>query len=363
MTGCDMVRTRLVSQQITGSRFSKPGEVVQWMGSVQAQDYPAALWGVGLRTPAATRDSIERAIAKKQIVRTWPMRGTLHFVAPNDVRWMLRYLTPRIVSRASMRFRQLHLDEATFARSRTILAKILRGGKQLARDSIYALLERNRVSCRGQRGIHILWKLSQEGLVCFGPREGKQPTFVLLDEWVPSAKIPPRDVALATLAKRYFTSHGPATLKDFAWWSGLAAADARSALEEVKGTFASEDIAGQTCWFQEKIAARPVTEQSVCLLPAFDEFLVAYKDRSAAIDAPHARQAHPGGGILRPTVLIDGKIIGTWKRTVEKDVVVIQLSTFITLSKPQRVDVEGSAERYGRFWGTRVAIKTRTERK
>jgi hypothetical protein len=246
MTSRDIVRLRQQNQHITASQSEKPDDVVHWMGAVQAQDYPAALWAVGLRTRKATDETVEQAIAERTIIRTWPIRGTLHFVTPSDVRWMLKYLTPRIVARAAPRFRQLRLDEATFSRSESIFTKALQGGKQRTRDAMFALLERNRISCAGQRGIHILWKLAQEGLICFGPRDGKQSTFVLLDEWIPGRMILPREEAIAELAKRFFMSHGPATLKDFTWWSGLTTGDARSGLEDVRALFASQSIDGMT---------------------------------------------------------------------------------------------------------------------
>lgn len=195
--------------------------MVAFFGAVHAQDYRGALWGVGQRVAGATEADVERALAERSIVRTWPMRGTLHFVAPDDVRWMLRLLAPRAIARAAGRHRQLGLDAATFAQSRDRLTAVLAGGNQLTRDAIYAELDRSGISTAGQRGIHILAQLAMEGVICFGARRSKQQTFALLDEWVPSSRMLEGDEALAELAARYFASHGPATLADFAWWSGL----------------------------------------------------------------------------------------------------------------------------------------------
>jgi hypothetical protein len=357
MTVSALARHRVVNQQIPGIRFNKPGDLVAWMGAVQAQDYPAALWGVGLRTHGATQESIQKAIAAKKIVRTWPMRGTLHFVAPSDVRWMLNYLTPRVVARAASRFRQLQLADATFSSSRLVIEKALSGGKFLTREAMYALLERSRISCAGQRGIHILWKLAQEGLICFGPHEGKHPTFVLLDEWIPETRIPSREEAIAILARKFFASHGPATLRDFVWWSGLPVAEARTALEEIKVSFASDVVAKQTYWFPVKSPKSNKAIRTAHLLPAFDEFLVGYKDRSAAVDAKHARRAHPGGGILNPTIVMDGRIIGTWKRTIKQDTVFAQIRSFIRLNNDQHRNIEKAVERYAAFLGKSSAIR------
>lgn len=188
MTTKDINRLRLVNQKISGGKFKSPAEVVRWMGAMQAQDYPGALWGVGLRTEESTLAAVEQAIVDREIVRTWPMRGTLHFVPAENVRWMLSLLTPRIVRSAASRHRNLGLDEDIFAKSRTLFEKELQGGKILTRSEMYEMLEQAGISAVGQRGIHILWKLSQEGLLCFGPYKGKQPTFVLLDEWIPGSR-------------------------------------------------------------------------------------------------------------------------------------------------------------------------------
>src|SRR5499425_503893 len=222
MTGLDIARQRLYNQHIAGARFDNPGDVVGWLGAVQAQDYLSSLWAVGLRMKNATEKDVEKAIADKTLVRTWPMRGTLHFVAAADVRWMLELLTPRIVANNVQRLlRQFGLDEAAFARSKDLVARALQGGKRLTRNATYEVLEAEGVSTAGQRGLHILWRLAQDGVICLGSREGKQQTFALLDEWAPKAKRMGRDESLAELAKRYFTSRGPATLQDFTWWSGL----------------------------------------------------------------------------------------------------------------------------------------------
>ena len=225
---------RLRTQRLAGAGFSTPADVVRWFGAVQAQDYPGALWAVGLRTAGATEADVEQAVAARAIVRTWPLRGTLHFVAPEDVRWMLTHFAPRTIARAALRFRQLELDERTFARAAAVFVKALHGGRAVSRPRLYELLERAGIATRDNRGLHILWRCAHDRLICFGAREGKQQTFALLDEWVPPARTLDRNEALGELARRYFTSHGPATLADFTWWSGLSAADARAALASAR---------------------------------------------------------------------------------------------------------------------------------
>lgn len=357
MTNLEIVRLRQINQSLTRTTSADPGDVVQSMGAVQAQDSAASLWAIGLRTRGATERSVEKAIAERTIIRTWPMRGTLHFVAPSDVRWMLKYLTPHIVTRAASRFRQLRLDDATFSRSRTTLTRLLRGGKHRTREAVYAALEKNGISCAGQRGIHILWRLAQEGLLCFGPREGNQPTFVLLDEWVPRGKMPPLEEAVATLAKRFFTSHGPATVRDFIWWSGLTPSVARSGFENVKDLFQNGVVDGQVYLYPRKTTGKDDAARSTRLLPAFDEYLVGYKNRSAVIDARDARKALPGGGVLRPTIVIDGIVRGIWRRKILKDKIVIETNTFDALDKSQRKGIEQAAARLGAFLGKPVSVE------
>ena len=347
MTTFDVARRRLHNQLITRHSFEKPGDVVRWMGAVQAQDYRGGLWAVGLRVPDATEADVERAIAERNIVRTWPMRGTLHFVAPEDVRWMLELLTPRVVARSAGRHRQLGLDDATFSRSRRAVERALRDGRRLPRTAAYRALEAAGIATTGQRGIHILGWLAQKGVVCFGPREGKQQTFVLLDEWVPAARALERDEALGELAERYFASHGPATLQDFTWWSGLTVADARSGLGMVASQFLHEVVDGRTYWFSSSAPAEKGARAH--LLPVYDEYTVAYKDRSAVLDPAYARQT--GNGIFSPIVVIDGWVAGTWKRTLDKQAVTVVPDLFTPPSKTESRALAAAAERYGAFLG------------
>jgi hypothetical protein len=346
----NIARRRLYNQHIASTRFEKPSDVVGWLGAVQAQDYLGALWAIGLRMQNATEAKVEQALANRTIIRTWPMRGTLHFVAAADVRWMLELLTPRVLAGNSRRLQQhFDLDEAVFARSREVFVRALQGGTQLSRTAMYQALEAAHISAAGQRGLHILWRLAQEGLVCFGAREGKQQTFVLLDEWAPNAKSMERDEALAELARRYFTSHGPATVQDFTWWSGLAATDALAGLEMVKPHLVQEVIDGQTYWLASSTPTAKDASPTAYLLPAYDEYTVAYKDRSAVLDPSYSRRADFGNSIFNPTIVIDGLVVGTWKRTLKKGSVVITPSPFTLLKKAEKHAFAIAARQYGAF--------------
>lgn len=357
MTGFDIAHRRLHNQSIASPLFEKPGDVVKRLGAVQAQDYLGALWAVGLRLKAATESTIEQAISDRQFIRTWPMRGTLHFVAPEDARWMLALLTPRIIAKAAPRHQQLELDEAAFARAEALFAAALRGGRQLTRNEMMAVLEQGGIVTVGQRGYHILGWAAQNGLICFGPRQGKQDTFVWLDEWLPAGERLSRAEALAELARRYFSGHGPATVQDFMWWSGLPAAEARAGLEMVKAQLAHEKVDGQSYWFSSSLPPAQVHSPTAYLLPGFDEYLLGYKDRRAVLEPVHATRVVPGGnGMFKPLLVIDGRVVGTWKRTVRKTKVLLNLDPFETLSPIQVEAVAVAAERYGRFLGLPVEI-------
>lgn len=333
----DVAVRRLRAQRIAGEGFKTPAEVVAWMGAVQAQDYLGALWAVGLRMKKATEAIVEQAIAEGSIVRTWPMRGTLHFVAPADVRWMLELLSPRVLARGKARYRQLELEQKDFDRSRDVLVQALEGGRHLTRKILFEILDAKGISTAGQRGIHILQRHALDGLLCFAPRQGKQPAFALLEEWVPPARKLTPDEALAELARRYFTSRGPATLQDFSWWSGLTVADAKRAME-------------MSNLEKETLGGKPAPAY---LLPPYDEYTVAYKDRSAVLDPAHGREAS-GNGIFHPILVLGGQVAGTWKRELKKDCVAITLSPFKPLTKKEQGAVAEAAERYGSFLGKSV---------
>lgn len=349
MTTTSMIaRQRLANQLITDSGDT-PADVVRWMGMVQAQDYLAALWAIGLRTKEATEIEVEKAIAERSIIRTWPARGTLHFVVAEDVHWMLELLAPRVISRSAGRYQQLGLDEDTFSQSGKLVRKVLQGGNHMTRPNLLQELEKAHISTAGQRGIHIIGRLAMEGLICFGTREGKQQTFVLLDEWVPRKTVTGGEWAMAELARRYFTSHGPATLYDFAWWSGQTITNARAGLEMAESSLSGETIDGQTYWRASASRSTGKNSSNAYLLPAFDEYLVGYQDRSAVLDPGYVRQVNAGGGMLSPVVVIDGQVAGTWKRKFKKETVEITPNWFGSLTEAQLSAFTQAAQCYANF--------------
>lgn len=342
-------------QRIGHNPFASPAATVRWFGAVQAQDYLGSLWAVGLRTRAATEASIEEAIANRSIVRTWPLRGTLHLVAAEDARWMLNLCAPRTLARNARRLKQDHgIDSRLIARSGKIVTDALRGGNCMSRPDLYRRLESARIATGGSRGLHLLWWHAHEGLICLGPRAGKQQTFALMDEWLPPTPPRARAESLAELARRYFTSHGPATDRDFAWWSGLAAADAGDARERVASELTAVTIDKQTYW---QAAGTPAARaKPAChLLPAYDEYTVAYQDRSAVMSREIAARADSGHGILHPALVIDGQVAGTWSRELKKASVAITCRPFAPIDRRQSQALAAAARRYAKFLGLELA--------
>lgn len=346
----DIGRCRLASQRIVGSDFTDPAEVVAHLGALQAQDYAAVLWAIGLRLQEGVRSDVERAIAERKIVRTWPMRGTLHFVAAPDVRWMLRLLAPRSIAASATRYRAVGLDDATVTRGADLIVRALEGGEPLTRDAVYAALDRGGISTAEQRGYLLLWRLASEGVICFGPHRAGKPTFVLLDAWIGGGGEFSGDEALAELARRYFRSHGPATVRDFAWWTGLPLGDARTGIAASAPALICDTIDGTAYWMAPEALDAPPHGRSVHLLAGFDEYLLGYTDRSAVLDPIHAVMIVPGrNGVFQPTIVVDGQVRGTWKRSGGKSKAMVTPLFFDPMPEGHDEALPLAIERYARF--------------
>jgi hypothetical protein len=346
----DAIATRLANQQIERSSCTSAGDVVARLVAIQAQDYRAALWAIGVRWPGSTRDAIERAIAERTIVRTWPMRRTLHFVAATDVRWILQLLAPRMIKGAIGRMKQLELDDAIFARSRRVIEKALRDDATLTREELYSVLERAKVSPAAQRGIHILSRLSQEGFLCFASHRGTRPTFALLDAWLPKSRARSREEALAELTLRYFRGHGPATVRDLAWWAGISLGDARAGAAMVANELVETRIDGEPFLMARDAATAPRSKPTVHLLPGFDQYLLGYTDRRLVLDVEHATAIVPGSnGVFMPTIIAGGRVVGTWKVATTRDAIVVAPTTFAPVTERAARSLAAASKRYEEF--------------
>jgi hypothetical protein len=342
---------RLTAQRIARPARAEPAAVVAALGAVQAQDYAAAKWAIGLRLASPTSDAaIERAIDEGVVVRTHAFRGTWQLMARGDVRWMLALVAPRLVASYATPYRTFGLDAATIRKSQRVLHKALAGGAQRTRAELVQALAAAGVTATGVRLSFLLQRAELDALMCNGARRGRQSTYALLDERVPQAAPWPRDAALAELARRYFATRGPATIDDFNWWSGVGAADARTATASIARELASQIIDGRT-YYHAADAPAPIVESSAHLLPAFDEYLVAYRDRGDVLDSKHRKRVTVGAGLLSPTVVIDGRVVGTWRRTLARSSVAIALAPFGKLTRVERRAIAVAAARYASFLG------------
>jgi hypothetical protein len=374
MDTSDIAKYRLSTQHISNA-VDSPEEVLSSMGAIQAQDYPASLWAIGLRCREGTTvKDVKNAIAKRKIARTWLMRGTLHFAASSDIHWMLRLFAPRLLNTAITRDRHLGLSDKVVEKTEALFYNALKGGGQLTRREMYKVLEKGGVrldwNLGYSLGYHMLYRAAWDGLICFGPYAGKEQTFVLLDEHIKKRRELTNEQANAELAYRYFSSHGPATIKDYVWWSGLKVSDARIGIERNKSKLVEEKANGNTYYMPKSIPRLRDNEHSVYLLPAFDEYLVSYADRSAMLSNPELQRTlrsilkdwkKPAviysNGIFVPLIVVDGEVVGAWSRKIEKGKVVVTLKHYVRLGKEDMKRVREEAERYGRFLGMDVMLK------
>ena len=352
LTSLEIARQRFYNQHIARGKFEKPDEVVAWLGAMQGQEYAMAKWGVAQRMRETSDVEIEQAFVEGRILRTHVLRPTWHFVAPADILWVLALTGPRVQAVNAYMYRKLEMDHAFFKRSNAALIKELQGGKQRTRVELAAALQKAGIDTVGElRMGYIMMRAELDGIVCSGARRGKQFTYALLEERVPWAKKLERDEALVELVKRYFTSRGPATMKDFVVWSGLTMTDVKEGIEVLKPKLEHDVIDGQTYWFVESALPKTAPSTTAHLLPVYDEYVMGYKDRSAILGLLEKEKLIGSSIAFDNIILIDSMLIGSWKRTLSKNEVLVETNFNIPLTKTQRQAVEAAVERYGKFLG------------
>jgi hypothetical protein len=340
---------RLINQQVVGQNHDTAESVVRWMGAMQAQDYKQALWAIGTRMQSAVVADVEKSIAEAKIVRTWTQRGTIHFVPAEDTLWMLKLCASRIVASHGRRMSQLGLTHETMTDCEKLVVNTLMGGKSLTRAEIFKLFDDVGIPTTGQRGYHILWHLAHLGIICMGVMQGKEQTFVLLDEWVTNLRDLSREEALTELVWRYFSSHGPATEHDFARWSGLTLTDTRMGIHNNDTRLQPMVIDDTTYWTAHTPSMADA--HGVYLLPAYDEFLLGYQNRSAVLADEYAQQVVPGNnGVFQPIIVVDGQVVGTWKHSIKQDIYHISSYPFTTIDDIEIIRPE--VRRFCRFIDT-----------
>jgi hypothetical protein len=357
MTHLDIVRQRFLNQHLSHPRFSKPEELVAWLGAVQAQDFAGAKWSLGLRLQGVSDADIERDFNNGKILRTHLLRPTWHFVAREDIRWLLALTAPRVHQANAYMYRKLEMDSAVFKRTNDALAKALAGGIQRTREELRVTLDRAGVAANGEfRMSYLLMRAELDGIVCSGGRQGKQLTYALLDDRVPRVKMPTRDESLAELAHRYFRSRGPATVHDLAKWSGLTVAEARRGLEAVKSGLHSEEIGGQALWFSAPVQPAKRTTPAAYLLSIYDEFVSGYKDHRAAGTDEIAARLKSLGNALTHIMVVSDQFVGAWKPVLEKDSVLVRASPFVSLSRTETQALAKAARKYGEFLALKAKL-------
>ncbi len=351
MNASDILRLRLHNTGLTHSQFKSAKDAVSHLGAVQAQDYAAAKWALGLRIKNSTDKDIERAFNKGRILRAHVMRPTWHFVMPEDIRWMQELTAPRVKKILAHYNRKIALDDELFGRSNAAIVKSLQGHAYLTRQELKAALTDIGIKTDVQRLAHIIMWAELDGLICSGPRRGRQFTYALTDERVARAEKPNREEAIAKLALKYFTSHGPAQLEDFTWWSGLAAKDARHALDSIKQELEQTTLNGKKYWFSDSPKVAAQDSPSAFLLSIYDEYTIAYKDRGDISEERDIERMISMGNAMTAVIILNGRVAGTWKKALKKNMVEIMLRPFRKFSEAEQEALEAAADRYGKFLG------------
>ncbi|MGP4031646.1 winged helix DNA-binding domain-containing protein [Pseudarthrobacter sp. 1C304] len=352
-------RLRLASQGLAGSGFRSPGAAVRWMTAMQAQDLQSALWAVGQRLPGSRAADVRGAIDRGEIVRSWPMRGTLHLVAPEDLQWMLAITSGRLIRSAAGRHRELGITAADIHAAADTALQLVSGGAAASRAELFQAFERAGQPTAGQRGIHLLGTLCQQGLLVLGPLAGNQQLVVAFDDWITGSRTLDRADGVAEWLLRYLRSHGPATERDFSWWSGIPLTEVRAALARVKDQLVGLVFEGTAYWLSPETAALledgVPAGRLVLALPGFDEFLLGYTDRSIVLPPVHADKIVPGGnGVFRKTIVSGGQVVGTWEASRSRGSVVVVPQPFDDvngLRPAAQRSFELQAAKYRRFLG------------
>jgi winged helix DNA-binding protein len=314
----EVLRLRLANHHLADPAPEDAATLVAHLGAVQAQDYPAAKWALGLRLRGATDALLDAAFDSGQILRTHVLRPTWHFVAPSDIRWLLTLTAPRVKAMMDSYARRLGLDVATFSRSQKVLAQALQGGRALTRAEVGAVLNAAGIAVPDGGVVgQILARAELDALVCSGARMGRQHTYMLLEDRVAPVAALSNAEALAELTWRYFSSHGPATVADCTWWSSLPARDINRGLELNRHRLESERVEGRTYWFAPSVAL-PMP-QTVYLLPNYDEYTVAYRYRDLYYDAARNRTGNSRSEVpFTNVILLQGAVAGRWARRNEQ---------------------------------------------
>jgi hypothetical protein len=357
---------RMRSQRLSAAehhaQVDAVARVVRDVCGVQAQDPAAAPLAIRARSSGLLAADVRHAREQERsIVRTWAMRYTLHLVATEDVGWLLGLLGPHFVHTSQRRRESLGLDEETYGRAVRALRDVLAQRGPLTRAEIVEALVTRGIRIEGQARPHLIARAALEGVVCLGPDRGTQPTYVLLEEWVKPSPPLPRDAALAELARRYLAAHGPASLEDFVDWTSLPRTDAGAGLHAIAAELLEVEVDGRPAWLPRTRAAwldEPFpADHLLRLLAAFDPYMLGYRDRSLIVPAEHARAIHPGGGVIRPSVVVNGSVVGTWRAQKQRGELVIEVSPFDSVTTEVHARLADETADVGRFLAVQATLR------
>lgn len=328
MNIAELLNIRLYNQLLLTHDIIKPHEIVSWMGAMQSQALDMAKWAIGTRLENRNVKDIDEALNTGEIIRTHILRPTWHFVSAEDIHWMFDLSNPRLKPIYRSYAKTFGADESLIYHVVPLLEKVLVGGKHLTKQEIGdALSEQDIKLDEGHLQLTISYA-EMEGIIVNGRQKGNKQTFTLFEEWVPRKKTICKEEALECLVRRFFTSHGPATIHDFIWWSGLTATECRQAIEMIRADFICETINGRDFWMRNDTKSPSVDKDFALLLPPFDEFVVSYKNRSEIIEEAHYAKVMTKNGLFSPTIMLNGEIIGSWKKVSQKGSSRIELSFF-----------------------------------
>jgi hypothetical protein len=356
MTQPEISHLRLINQQIASSEQSTVKEIVHWMGAIQAQDYPMSKWGLGIRLPGSTEAMIELAINKGEIFRIHALRPTWHLVSAQDIHALLELSAPQIRAATRSRDNQLGLTDSVFRKSQEIMETVLQNENHLTREELLTVIINAGFDLSENRASHLFMRAEIDRVICSGKIKSGKLTYALLSERVPHKEIFDRESSCTELARKYFKSHGPATLQDFVWWSGLPVGEAKKSIEAIKAEFISETIDNQIYWFSASIQFDEPEKNMIFFLPAFDEFIISYRDRKASLPFENMRQAVSNNGIFKPVIVVNGQVEGLWKRTNTKNKVIVETTFFSPVSKSIKNQLEEALIPYGDFLEKNIVL-------
>ena len=350
MNNENIANIRLINHQLLRTDYTTPRQIVEHFGIVQAQDFNSAKWAIGTRLNGCTEKMIHEAFDKGEILRTHILRPTWHFVTPENIRWMLQLSAKRIMQSMKSRDRELGLTDEIYTKCYRIIEKTLDKDIFPTREELTTIMHDAGMKFDSSQMYHVISGAEANGIVCSGVLRDNKQTYALLEKRVPATKPLTKEESLAKLARIYFTGHGPAVLQDFVWWSGLSVGEARLGLASVQTEFISETIDGQTYWMPDvNIRPLPAGKSNVHLLPAFDEYIVGYKDRTAAISSENHQKAISSNGVFRPVIIKDGRVIGLWRKA-SSGKKTITIAPFEPVDNATQPLIDAEIEKFRAFW-------------